>query len=378
MKRTLRWILTFIAVILIAGVSFSAGYQYAETPSDENLKSIEQVWALLQDNYVEPEKVDPEALAQAAIEGMLDFVGDPYTAYLDPISYQMSHSDLEGSFSGIGAYVSFDGEKEAIILMPISGSPAERAGVKPGDILLEVNGEDVTSLSVSEVVTRVRGPVGESVQLTVLHPGESEPVEISIVREKIEVPSVIFEVRDGVAIIQITEFTERTAGELEEALGELDGVLGIVLDLRYNPGGLLSSVVDVASYFLDEGDTVVSVRHPDGKTDTYKVVPKDVHTALPVVVLVNRYSASGSEVLSGALQDNGRAVIAGERTFGKGSVNVLYELENDSGVYITTARWLTPNGNLIEGEGIEPDFSLALDDEGALNWAIDYIKDISS
>lgn len=378
MKRPLRWLVTFLAAALVVGVSFFAGYQYRDIAApDEHLASIEQAWELLQENYVEPMKVEPGALAQAAIEGMLDFVGDPYTAYLDPLSYQMSQSGLEGSFSGVGAYVSFDEESKAIIMMPISGSPAERAGIRPGDILLEVDGEDVTSLSVTEVVSRVRGPVGEAVQLTVLHPGESEPVEIGVVREKIEVPSVIFEIRDGVAIIEITEFTERTAGELEEVLGELDGVLGIVLDLRYNPGGLLSSVVDVASYFLDEGDTVVSVRYPDGKTDTYKVVPKDVHTDLPVVVLVNRYSASGSEVLSGALQDNGRAVIAGARTFGKGSVNVLYELEDGSAIYVTTARWLTPGGTLIEGTGIYPDFPLPLDDEGALNWAIDYIRDLS-
>ena len=220
----------------------------------------------------------------------------------------------------------------------------------------------------------IRGPKGTSVRLLILHQGETEPEEIEIVRAEIELPSVYFEMRGDIAYINITYFSERTDEELSPVLESItqEAATGIILDLRSNPGGLLETVVDVASHFLKEG-VVVDVVDNQGKHTSSSVKPSEITTDLPMVVLVDNYSASGSEVLAGALQDHGRATIAGTKTYGKGSVNILRQLKDGSGLYITTARWLTPNGRLIEGKGIDPDYELK-EGEDAIQWAIDYLK----
>jgi carboxyl-terminal processing protease len=200
-------------------------------------------------------------------------------------------------------------------------------------------------------------------------------VEIEIVRAKIELDSVLYEMRQDIAYINITHFSEPTDGELSSALESViaEGATAIILDLRSNPGGLLQSVVDVASHFLTEG-VVVSVVSNQGKQTANLVKSKEVTTDLPMVILVDSFSASGSEVLAGAMQDHERATVAGTITFGKGSVNILRQLSDGSGLYVTTARWLTPDGRLIEGEGISPDYELELEGEDAIQWAIDYLK----
>ena len=248
-------------------------------------------------------------------------------------------------------------------------------GDRAGDQILEVDGEDITGLSLTEVVLMVRGPRDTTVRLLVLHEEETEPVEIAIVRAEIELLSVNFEMRGDVAYINITHFSQRTDGELGPVIESLadNGATGIVLDLRSNPGGLLPTVVDTTSYFLTEG-TVVDVVDNQGTHTPIPVGRKSVTTDLPMVVLVDAFSASGSEVMAGALQDYDRAIVAGTQTFGKGSVNLLRELSDGSGIYITTARWLTPQGRLIEGEGITPDIELELEGEEAIEWAIGQLK----
>jgi carboxyl-terminal processing protease len=227
-----------------------------------------------------------------------------------------------------------------------------------------------------EVILMVRGPKGTSVNLLVLHSNEVAPVEIVIVRDEIEVQSVIFEMRGDIAYVQIIEFNERTNGELLPVLEAIDNAnaAGIILDLRSNPGGLLQTVVDVISHFVEEGLTIVSIRDSEGILETLKSNEQQLTTTLPMVVLVDDFSASGSEVLAGALQDYNRATIAGSKTFGKGSVNYLQQLANGSGIYISAARWLTPNGSLIEGQGVLPDIELELKGEDAIQWAVDYLK----
>lgn len=222
---------------------------------------------------------------------------------------------------------------------------------------------------------KIRGPEGTIVRLLVLHKGETEPVVIEIVRAEIEVPSVILEMRGDIACIRITNFSERTDSELSSILEEIsrEGASGIVLDLRSNPGGLLTAVVDITGRFLEDG-VIYYLVDKEGEKTAKSVKRKSVHTDLPMVVLVDEYSASGSELLSGALQGNNRAVIAGTTTYGKGSVNVPYRLQDGSGLYITTARFLTPNGYVIEGKGIEPDYPLELEGDDAIQWAIDYLK----
>ncbi|GAJ04019.1 unnamed protein product, partial [marine sediment metagenome] len=231
---------------------------------------------------------------------------------------------------GIGAYVAVKDE-QIMIIAPIADSPAAKAGIKAGDIILAINGRSASEMSLAEAVLYIRGPKGTSVRLLILHQGETEPEEIEIVRAEIEVPSVYFEMRGDIAYINITYFSERTNEELSPVLQSItqEAATGIILDLRSNPGGLLQTVVDVASRFLNKG-IVVDVVDNQGEHTTSAVKPKGATTDLSLVVLVDSYSASGSEVLAGALQDYARATIAGTRTYGKGSVNILHQLKDGS------------------------------------------------
>jgi carboxyl-terminal processing protease len=362
----------FLSIILV--LAFAAGcFVGVRNSQQTDFDIVEQAWGIILQEYVENDQIDTEALAQGAVRGMVEALDDPYTAFLDAESYQLSMGELEGSFEGIGAYVSV--KDEQLIVAPIADSPADKAGIRAGDIVLEIDGQSTEGMSLAEAVLLVRGPEGTIVTLLVLHEGETEPELISIVRAVIEVPSIDFEMREEIAYIAITNFSERTAGELAVAMATIakQGAEGIIVDLRGNLGGTLNSAVDVASFFLREG-VVVEVVDNEGHRDVYSVRPGRMTTDLPVVVLVDEYSASGSEVLVGALQDYGRATIAGTRTFGKGSVDVLHQLSDGSGLYITIGRWFTPKGRLIEGEGLYPDYELELEGEDAIQWAIDYLR----
>jgi carboxyl-terminal processing protease len=368
-----------VIVLVLASLALAAGcfpvINISAPPgSTGGLDLVAEARDIIFEDYVEPESLDADELSRGAINGMVEALDDPYSAYLDPEMYQLSLSDLEGTFEGIGAHVSVRDDR-LVILAPIPGSPAERAGIRAGDEILEIDGKLTAGMSLTEAVLLVRGPKGTSVSLLILHEGESEPVEIEIERAEVEVDSVYFEMREDIAYINITHFSSRTDTELLPVLEDvaLEGATGIILDLRSNPGGILPAVVDVASRFLT-GGTVVDVVDNQGEHTIMSVEPKRVTTDLLVVVLVDEFSASGSEVLAGALQDHERATIAGTTTFGKGSVNVLRELSDGSGLYITTGRWLTPNGSLIEGRGIIPDYELELEGEEAISWAIDYLK----
>jgi carboxyl-terminal processing protease len=366
-----------LLVMVSSAISFGAGcVLQTENRSEleQALKKIEEVWGIIYRDYVELDALDAKALTEGAIKGMVDALDDPYSAYLDVESYELSVTHWEGRFEGIGAYVGIE-NGNFMIIAPIDGSPADRAGIRAGDIVLEVNDEPTSEMSLMDAILKIRGPRGTSVKLLILHKGETESVEIEIVRAEIEVPSVNLEMREAIAYLEITNFTERTDEELVSAIREIDleGATGIVLDLRSNPGGLLSAVVDVAGRFIKDG-VVVYVVDNQGRKTSSSISPKSVRTDLPIVVLVDEYSASGSEVLAGALQDYARATIAGTTTYGKGSVNVPHMLKDGSGLYLTTARWQTPEGHLIEGEGIEPDYPLELEEEDAIQWAIDYLK----
>jgi len=365
-----------VIVLLVAAViaaSFGTGWVLGTRSSPrQDLGIAGQAWDIIFQDYVDKDKLDAEVLAQGAVSGMVEALGDPYTAYLDVTAYELSLRDLGGKIEGIGAHVTAQDGK-VVVIAPIAGSPADKAGIKAGDVILEVDGRSVAEMNLFEVVLMVQGPKGTAVTLSVLHEGETEPEVIEIIRAEVEVPSVHFEMMDNIAYINITNFSERTAAELSPVLEEADRqASGIILDLRSNPGGLLGTVVSVTSFFLEEG-VVVDVVDNDGNRFSYPVEPGGTTTDLPMVVLVDQYSASGSEVLAGALQDYGRAVIAGKKTYGKGSANQMHELGDGSALYITYARWFTPNGRLIEGEGLDPDYELDLDNEDAIQWAIDFL-----
>jgi len=377
MSKTIKIIAISLLLAAIVGLSFGAGCVLGTRNSSEpetGLEVVEEAWEVILRDYVDKDNLDTGVLAQGAIKGMVEALDDPYTSYLDAEAYQLSSRSLEGKFEGIGAYVGMRDE-QLIIIAPIADSPADKAGIKAGDVILEVDGESTSDMSLAEAVLNVQGPAGTTVTLLILHEGETEPVVIEIVRAEIELPSVQFEMREEIAYINITYFSERTAQELSPVVESINqqAATGIILDLRSNPGGLLGAVVDAAGFFLDEG-VVLDVVDNEGNRDIYSVRPGEISTDLPMVVLVDEYSASGSEVLAGALQDHGRATIAGAKTFGKGSVNILRQFTDGSGLYITSARWLTPNGRLIEGEGLYPDYELELEGEDAIQWAIDYLR----
>jgi carboxyl-terminal processing protease len=389
MPSTNRLILTFILIIVIA-LAFAGGYIFSiyhdanggplasvanQTASDkERRESIEQAWNIIFADYVDKAKLNSGNMSRAAIVNMIDTLNDPYTSYLDEQQYELGKAALEGTYNGIGAYVTIK-DKQLTIISPIADSPADKAGIKAGDIILQIDGEPVSDLSLAEAIIKIRGPRDTAVKLLILHENDAKPIEIEIIRATLELPSIRFEMMGRIAYINISDFTERTADELSDILNKLEthDTDGIILDLRGNPGGLLEPVINVASHFLTEG-IVLEMKNNDNKVTTFRANADMPTTDLPVVVLVDRASASGSEVLAGALQDHNRAVIAGTTTYGKGSVNMLYRLSDGSGIYVTTARWFTPNGRLIEGQGIEPDIKLELMEEEAVQWAIDNLN----
>lgn len=377
MSKNIKLVLFSLLLLVILALAFGSGFtlgSQSSPGSSEGKAVLTQAWDFIFNDYVDQARLDDSALSQAAIKGILEELDDPYTSFLDAESFKLGLSSLHGEIEGIGAQVGIR-EEQLTVIAPIAGSPADQAGVKAGDVILEVDGQPTSEMSLAEAVLKIRGPKGTAVVLLILHQNETEPVKIEIIRDKIELTSTILEMKEDIAHIRITHFSGRTADEMLPILESLaeQGATGIIIDLRHNPGGLLDEVISVVSYFIPEG-VVVKIVDNQGEVTTREVTPVHLTVDLPMVVLVDGASASGSEVLSGALQDYGRAIVAGQQTFGKGSVNILRQLDDGSGLYITIARWLTPDGRLIEGEGITPDIELDLEGEEAVQWAIDYLK----
>lgn len=377
MSKQIKSLIIVLLLLASLALSFAGGCALGSSTqpgTSQGLDIIGQAWGIIFNDYVDKDRLSANTLSQAAIKGMVEAVNDPYTAYLDPEAYKLSLANLGGEFSGIGAQVAVK-DGQITIIAPVPDSPAAKAGIRAGDVIVEIDGQSTSGMSVAEAVTRIRGQQGTVVRLSILHQGSTEPEEVEIVRAEIKLPSVRFEMRGDIAYINITYFSERTNEELSQVLQSViqKAATGIILDLRSNPGGSLEATVDATSHFLKEG-IVVSVVDNEKKRTALEVKPSEVTIDLPMVVLVDSYSASGSEVMAGALQDYGRAKIAGTKTYGKGSVNVLRKLDDGSGLYITTGRWLTPNGRLIEGKGLSPDYELDLRGEDAIQWAINYLK----
>jgi carboxyl-terminal processing protease len=328
--------------------------------SMEDIRLFTAVFGLVKQAYVEP--VDDKALMQAAVHGLLAGL-DPHSEYLDQHAMDQLSEDTSGSYDGLGLEV-LSAEGTLRVIAPIDDTPAERAGIKPGDIITRIDDKTITSDNANEAVNLLRGKSGSSVMLSVLHEGASVPIDLKLMRETIKVASVRVRGLDpGYVYIRVAQFQEDTGAELKAKLakvrGKQDGWRGAVLDLRSNPGGLLTSAVEISDDFLDSG-RIVSTRGRLKQTDlTFSATPGDVLDGAPMVVLVDNGTASAAEIVAGALKDNHRALIMGRRTFGKGSVQTVLPLDDSHAVKLTTARYFTPSGTSIQAAGIQPDIELA-------------------
>ena len=341
----------------------------------EDVAVIWEAFQFINDEYVDYNLVDPTKMSEEAIRGFIEALGDPHMTYISPEQMRMSRDDLAGEFFGIGATVAQapDG-KGVIIQAPMENSPAMKAGIKPGDRILAVDGVDATGWSVSEAVLIIRGEEGVPVILTILHVGDVDPVDIEVIRGRVKLESVYSRMIPDTSYgeMDIRQFTDETPGEIREHMNDLisQGAEGVVIDLRNNPGGLLHATLDSASEFIPEGRLAYEQDRNGARRDFYAHGEANFEN-VPIVLLVNEWSGSGAELFAGAIQDHGRAVLIGEKTFGKGSVNITRTLSNGAGLNITIRRWYTPEGNVIEGVGLTPDVVVEADptpDQRDVDW----------
>jgi carboxyl-terminal processing protease len=378
-------VITTIVAMLAFGMAFVSGYLFGRSEpangplafldilqpstarateervltSDEQqrFKVFWETWQIVERDFYDKTQVDHQKLIYGAIKGMVDAVGDPYTVYQTPAQREVSDTDLRGSFDGIGIQVDMK-DNRLTVVAPIEGSPAEAAGFRPGDVVLEVDGKSLSGKTLNDTVGLIRGQRGTPVTLTVLRQGTNDPIQITVVRAEIKLKSVrVRMLDDQVGYVRISSFSASTGTEMANAVKNLidQQARAIVVDLRNNPGGYLSTSVEASAQFVDPGTVVLYQQSGNGDRKTYRTEGGGTASQLPLAVLVNKGSASASEIMAGALRDNGRAFLVGEKTFGKGTVQNVHELSDKSGLRVTTAQWLTPAEKPIQGVGILPD-----------------------
>jgi len=355
MSRISRVILPLLLIaVLVVAIATSVIRLNGEEEGD--FARVEEAWYIILQNYVDRGDIDTEELSYSAIRGMIEATGDPFARFLEPDDYELRMEGHEGSFGGIGAVVT-EVDGQITISMTLEGSPAQEAGIMANDRILEVDGESTEGMSLDEVVLKIRGKPGTQVILTIIHEGEDVPEEIPITRDTIDLPSVYFEkVSDAIGLITMAGFTNDSDTELIDILEDAlaNNTKAIILDLRNNPGGLLDTAVSVVSQFISEG-IVLSAVDSESNEEVYEVEKGGLATDVPMVVLVNGGSASASEIVAGAIQDYQRGYTIGTQTYGKGSVNTYYKLNDGSAIYLSIEYWYTPNGRQIQGGGITPD-----------------------
>ena len=357
--RHVRKVVTISALLLLLTLSLGGGVASKSNDSAatyENLRVFTEVLSIIQSQYVD--EVPPKDIIYNAIKGTLRGL-DPHSSFLDPEMYREMQVETSGSFGGLGIEITLKDDVLTVVA-PIEGTPAYRAGVLSGDRIIKIEGLTTKDMQLADAVKRMRGKPGSKVTISIIREGWTEPKDFPITREQIRVQSVkTQQIEPGLEYIRLRQFQEQTAGDLETSLDKFskDGkITGLILDLRNNPGGLLTSSVEVTEKFIDSGRLVV---YTEGRVRNqnmrFQANAKKAYTDFPMVVLVNQGSASASEIVAGALQDWGRAVVLGTQTFGKGSVQTIIPLSDGSGLRLTTAKYFTPKGRSIHGKGLTPD-----------------------
>jgi carboxyl-terminal processing protease len=376
MKRLMTCLGIVVAVVLILGMGLAGGIvldrqvlaDYVppdSIPADAtgSFQLMAEAWNVIYQSYVDRPAVQSQALTYGAIGGMVDALGDTgHSRFLSPEMVQAQREFTSGQFEGIGAYVEMK-DGHVVIVAPMDGSPAQRAGLQPGDVILQVDGEDVAGLPIDQVVSRIVGPAGTSVTLTILTPETGQTRDVTLVRAEITLQNVFWQQLPGtqIAHVRVVAFSKGVTDDLRQALGEIQqqGLTGIILDLRSNPGGLLSEAVATASQFLVDGNVLLE-KDAQGEITPVAVKKGGLAPDLPLVVLIDAGTASASEIVSGALQDAGRATLVGDTTFGTGTVLNEFALSDGSALLLATQEWLTPEGRLIWHQGIVPDVQVSL------------------
>ena len=350
-------------LVVLAGCNRVSAVATEPIPPGDQLPAelgpVAEAYRILLDDHVDHEVLEPGNLSAGAIRGMLAALDDPHASYLTAEQHSRDQEGYRGYFEGIGAQVTLT-EAGLTVIAPIPGAPAEEAGIRAGDLILSVDGQDIEGLTLVESVNLIRGPGGTEVTLLVRHVGEFEDASITVTRGRIPIESTAFRMlEDGIGHLWIYSFSNTTEEEVRRAMDELEaaGGRGLILDLRNNPGGLLASVISVTDLFLDSG-TILYEIDADGDRNDYEAVRRGPATDVPLVVIVNQFSASASEIMAGAIQTSGRATVLGSSTFGKGSVNIARELSDGSAIYFTIRRWYLSDGTQIEGEGVTPDIEI--------------------
>lgn len=366
-RRFTKTLVAVLAGFFIFGTGFLIGDDRIKLNSVESIASVatgqsvtddlstdglQELYDVLRKNY--DGEISNEELLDGLKKGVVRAVGDSYTEYLSPEEAEEFNAGLEGTFEGIGAELAQE-DGFITVVAPIKGTPAERAGIRPGDIIIEIDGESSTDITVLEAVTRIRGEKGTEVVLTVVREGER--IEVPIIRDTIDIASVEWRIEGNIGIIEVVQFSTDTAELVAQAAIEFKnaGITNIILDMRGNPGGLLDQAVAVANVWLDKGSVVLEERQGDKVIRSFTTKNDPVLTNANTVILINEGSASASEIVAGALKDNGKATLIGKTSFGKGSVQQLIELKGGGTLKVTISRWFTPAGKNIDKEGISPD-----------------------
>ena len=381
MRALLKIAVVAILVIGVVAASFLAGFgtswvnrSDAPYPVPDDLAEEQQgrlrvlleVWQLVETNFYGAGALDEQKLINGTIRGLVASLDDPHTTWIEPTGAAILREDMTGRFEGIGATVDMVDE-ELTIINPLPQSPAERAGLQPGDVVLEADGRVLRGMDLLQAVALIRGPEGTTVHLLIRRTTSDQELslEITVERAKLDLPTVEYRMLPReIAYLQLYEFNGRAGREMRQALVDLlaKEPIGLIFDLRNNPGGLLSEAVSVSSEFIDSGVILTERKNPEDEGETYEADPGGLATEIPLVVLINGFSASASEIVAGAIQDYERGVLVGTVTYGKGSMQMPHTLSDQSSFVVTIARWFTPSGRQIEGQGLHPDIIVEIED----------------